>query len=184
MTHTTDDLGHFNVQVTSGQLYQISASGYYRNEITGELSTGALTLRSIYKATDQSSQITNVNLLTHIASDRVLQLIGQSQTPYETAIKQAESELSQTLSGIIPNQSDQPFYSLSIFGTSGENSSAYLLTLSTLFYQYAIDKSAIDISSPDAELSLVLNEFESDFHTDGSIDDTATKTALKIFSPR
>ena len=48
VTNTKDNFGNFNFKVPADSTLQITASGYYRNEITGELSKGIITLRSIY----------------------------------------------------------------------------------------------------------------------------------------
>tara|TARA_Y100001956_G_C4124760_1_gene189463 strand:- start:2927 stop:3415 length:489 start_codon:yes stop_codon:yes gene_type:complete len=82
VTKTTDDLGNFEFKVPEGSIIQITAAGYYRNEITGALSEGQLSLRSIYKATSDETQSANVNLLTHLTSNRVLELIKAGETDF------------------------------------------------------------------------------------------------------
>ena len=55
ITNTIDDLGRFNFSLDAGSdLIELSATGYYRNEITGELSQGTITLRSVIGLSEQA----------------------------------------------------------------------------------------------------------------------------------
>lgn len=171
VTNTTDDLGSFRFSVEAEKLLQTTSTGYYRNEITGELSTGILTLRSIYKATSESEQYAYVNLLTHLTSNRVLQLIRNLGISYEQAVQQTEAEFLSTFERVITGSPDSIFSSFSIYESQGSTGSAYLLAVSSVIYQYAIDRSNANATNPDAELALLINEIEEDFGADGVIDD-------------
>jgi N-acetylneuraminic acid mutarotase len=164
-------LGNFRFSVEGNELIQTTASGYYRNEVTGELSSGVLTLRSIYKSTGANEQYAYVNLLTHLVSNRVVQLINNGSISYEQAITQAESEFLSTLEQVILIPDDTNFTSFSIFENDVSAGSAYLLAISTVIYQCAIDLSKENGSSPDAELALLVNQIEEDFAEDGKLDD-------------
>ncbi len=171
VTNTTDDLGSFQYSVESEKLLQITSTGYYRNEITGGLSTGILTLRSIYKATSESEQYAYVNLLTHLTSNRVLQLIRSLGVSYEQAVEQTEAEFLSTFERVIAGSPDSKFSSFSIYESQVSTGSAYLLAVSSVIYQYAIDRSNENATNPDAELALLINEIEEDFGEDGVIGD-------------
>ena len=183
VTTTTDNLGNFNFSLDNAELVQISSSGYYRNEITGELSTGSLTLRSIYQASEESDQQAYVNLLTHITSNRVLDLIKTTGASYNQATFQAETEFLQTFSSVVPNSTSDSFSTLTIFGNDSSTDSAYLLAVSSIMYQYAIQQSNNNATNPDAELTLLVNELESDFGSDGAIDNSSQLTAMRAVIP-
>lgn len=170
VTNTLDDLGNFSFTSSEVGLVQISSTGYYRNEITGELSSGTLTLRSIYQVSSDNNQYAYVNLLTHIISRRVLNLIKNNGMEFDEASSQAESEFLSTFSGVIPNLIVDNFTSLTIFGDQSSSGSSYLLAVSSILYQYAIKESMSKSTNPDAELTLLVNQLESDFGSDGVID--------------
>ncbi|TMN90147.1 hypothetical protein CWB72_09485 [Pseudoalteromonas phenolica] len=179
VTKTTDDLGNFEFKVPAGSIIEISASGYYRNEITGGLSEGELTLRSIYQASEVEKQNANVNLLTHLTSNRVLELIKAGESSFEEAIQRAEQEFTTNFKNVISSSSNANFASLSIYKDENAEASAYLLALSSMFYQHAINTAKSNQTSADAELTVALNELESDFGTDGKVDNQDVLTAIK-----
>lgn len=173
VTSTIDDLGSFEYTTFENDLLQISATGYFRNEITGELSNSALTLRSIYKTGEEAEQYSYVNLLTHLSSSRILNLIKTQNLDYLAASQQAESEFLSSYQEIISGTEDQSFTAASIYESDGSLGSAYLLALSSVIYEAAIQRSNENGTNPDAELSLMVNELEADFASDGIIDDSA-----------
>lgn len=179
VTKTIDDLGNFEFKVPAGSIMEISASGYYRNEITGGLSEGELTLRSIYKASESESQNANVNLLTHLTSNRVLELINAGESSFDKAIQQAEQEFASNFKNVISNSDSANFASLSIYKDENAEASAYLLALSSMFYQHAINTAKNNQTSPDAELTAALNELESDFGIDGKVNNQEILTAIQ-----
>jgi|GEM_PF-2175756 len=179
VTSTTDDLGSFNFSTQSQGLVQISSNGYYRNEITGELSAGTLTLRSIYNVSQENEQLAYTNMLTHITSNRILQLMQSEGLNYGEAQTQAEAEFLNSFSSVVPNEAEDTFTSLSIFNNDSSNGSAYLLTMSSIMYQYAIVQAHKNLTNPDAELSLLLNQLETDFSDNGVVDNLAMLAALK-----
>ncbi|MEQ3514360.1 Ig-like domain-containing protein [Pseudoalteromonas sp. BZB3] len=184
VTKTTDDLGNFEFKVPEGSIIQITAAGYYRNEITGALSEGQLSLRSIYKATSDETQSANVNLLTHLTSNRVLELIKAGETDFNKAISQAEEEFSTNFQTVIARSNNESFSDLSIFAEADSDDNAYLLTLSSMLYQHAIDLAESNKSSPEAELTSILNVLESDFGNDGKVDNTDKLTAIQLTQKR
>ena len=179
VTKTTDDLGNFEFKVPAGSIIEISASGYYRNEITGGLSEGELILRSIYKASETEKQNANVNLLTHLTSNRVLELIKAGESSFEEAIQRAEQEFTTNFKNVISSSNNANFASLSIYKDENAEASAYLLALSSMFYQHAINTAKNNQTSPDAELTSALNELESDFGNDGKVDNQEVLTAIQ-----
>ena len=70
-TGTIDDnIGSFSVKGTLAyKIVELSADGYYFNEVSGSLSAAKLTLQALSDLTDSSS--VNVNLMTHLEKKRV-----------------------------------------------------------------------------------------------------------------
>ena len=55
---------------------RVKASGYFRNELTGGLSSSIVTLEAVVDVTEKDS--VNVNMLTHMEAPRVLKLVENS----------------------------------------------------------------------------------------------------------
>ena len=88
----TDDMGSFsfNPEEFSEPYARLSVNGYFYNEYKGSLSNGQITLQSVVDLRDKSS--VNVNLLTHLKYQRVLNLIADGAT-FADANAQAQEEL-------------------------------------------------------------------------------------------
>ena len=91
-TNISDNLGSFSFgsKEFDAPYAQMTANGYFFNEITGELSKGTLSLRAIVNLSDAAS--VNVNILTHLKYQRILNLIKSGKS-FEVANKQAQEEL-------------------------------------------------------------------------------------------
>lgn len=87
-----DHLGNFSFgsKLFESPYAELTANGYFFNEVTGQLSAGTLYLRAIVDLS--KSATVNVNILTHIKYQRVLNLIAQGKT-YAEANAQAQEEL-------------------------------------------------------------------------------------------
>lgn len=178
LTQTTNDLGDFAFSYEENTLLQINANGYYRNEITGELSTGILNLRSIYITTPEQHQNAHVNILTHLISNRILNLISAGSSAVD-AITTAQTEMLLLLDNVVPSPTIKSFASLSLYNTeNNEQESAYLTLISSLFYQYSLNLAQQNKTNPDAELSLILNKLASDF-ANGTIEDLSILQPLR-----
>lgn len=184
ITSTTDDLGSFSFSTSTAGLVQLSSTGYYRNEITGELSQGTLTLRSIYNVTVDDEQQAYINLLTHITNNRILNIIKNEGGAFDTSVEQAETEFLISFGGVVENSGESDFSALSIFENRTTNSSAYLLAISSILYQYSLQEAINNSTNPDAELSLLINQLESDFADDGSIDNSTLLESLRNVIPQ
>ncbi len=70
-TGTIDDnTGTFSAKGDLSSPYvELSADGYYFNEVSGSLSTAKLTLQALSDLTDSSS--VNVNLMTHLEKNEL-----------------------------------------------------------------------------------------------------------------
>ena len=78
-TKISDNKGSFEISniALSSQYVEFSASGYYFNEFTGDISVAPLTLYALSDITNIAS--VNVNILTHLAKDRVEYLVGKGK---------------------------------------------------------------------------------------------------------
>lgn len=88
-TQISDDLGNFMFPVKISAPYaELTAQGYYFNEILGRLSDSPITLRSIIKLNDGDH---NINLLTTLEAGRLRYLIEKGGKHFEDARKTAQN---------------------------------------------------------------------------------------------
>ena len=92
-TLITDHAGNFSFGTTTleSPYAQLTANGYFYNEVTGVLSSGTLTLRALANIEEQST--VNVNILTHLKYSRIMDLVDKDNKTYAEANKQAQKEL-------------------------------------------------------------------------------------------
>jgi N-acetylneuraminic acid mutarotase len=174
LSEIKDSVGSFDfVSDTPGPV-QIVATGYYFSELTGQISSGTLTLRALYQLSDQPGQTAYVNLLTHLINDRALKLLSGGTLSLSDAIAQAESELLKAFNPALPVTGIKDFSELNIYGTAPNAApslgSVYLLALSTAFYKYAETEAEANGTAMDAELTLALNRLSDDLADNGAID--------------
>jgi len=171
-TSTRSDRGDFKVRANLGgkDAAEVSATGFYFNEVTGEVSDAQLTLRA-FVAPDGGD--TFVNSLTHLAHLRARGLYeaGGSSDPPEQAIARSDEEVRDALGLLVPSGMG-PSDELDILeGSTSE--AAYLLTVSCLLAQAGMDRVAGTGSSPDAATQEILNELALDLEPDGEFGDAA-----------
>lgn len=158
----SNDKGEFSVSSVSlaSQYAILEASGYFRNEVTGEKSSSTITLNAITDLSNRKN--VNVNLLTHLEYDRVLNLVN-SELDVATAKEQAETEILNTfnIKGDFASSED-----LDIFNKGDGN--AALLAFSVLMLR--------DLS--EADLTEFLTKFATDIEKDGIWDDEDSKASI------
>ena len=138
----------------------LEASGYYRNEVTGEVSKGPITLFAIADVREKDN--INVNLLTHLEYYRVLNLAEGGKSVAE-AKKQAQKEILAVfgINGNFENSED-----MSIFGkTEGD---AALLAISIL----------LQGNLGEGEFSQRLTNFAQSLKESGKWENDTAKTAI------
>ena len=88
----TDNAGNFTFgsKLFNAPFAELTANGYFFNEVDGELSSGTLNLRALVDLSDKST--VNVNILTHLKYQRMLNLIEQGSS-FKQADRQAQQEL-------------------------------------------------------------------------------------------
>jgi len=157
-----DDKGNFeikNVELVSPYAL-LKAEGYYRNEVTGQVSAAPITLYAIADVTDRDN--VNVNLLTHLEYRRVMKLAEGGKSVRE-AKKQAQKEILAVfgISGDFIDSED-----MSIFGTS--EGDAALLAISVLLQR----------NLSEGNFSEQLSAFSLEFAESGTWDNETVRTAM------
>ena len=158
----SDNKGSFEIRGVEliSPYAMLEASGYYRNEVTGELSKGTITLFAIADVREKDNF--NVNLLTHLEYYRVLNLAESGKSVAE-AKKQAQKEILAVfgIDGDFKNSED-----MSIFGaTEGD---AALLAISVLLQG--------DLS--EGEFSQRLTNFAQSLKESGKWENETAKAAI------
>lgn len=87
--NNSGDFDFGNITIASPYA-QLTADGYFFNEVTGNLSAGRIQLDAIVDLTDKSS--VNVNVLTHLKSRRLARLICKGKT-FREADEEAQREV-------------------------------------------------------------------------------------------
>ncbi|WP_168210530.1 FG-GAP repeat domain-containing protein [Persicimonas caeni] len=167
-TQTSNDLGEFEVSVRYTGLASIEASGFYYNEVRGNLSSAELTLRSFADIQPAATQTTYVNILTHLSHGRVDTLLDGGLN-FADARQQAETELVAALAVGPSSASPGAANELSILG-GDTDANAYLFAVSTIFTQAAKLRAADGAGSTEANLQELLNQYSADFAADGQLD--------------
>ena len=159
-----NDKGEFkiNARMLVSQYVMLEATGYYRNEVTGDNSNSELTLFAITDVTDRN--IVNVNLLTHLEYERVVYLVTKKKMRVKAAKKQAQQEVFGLL-GIdasdFSNSED-----LNIAGSSDEDGA--LLAFSVMFQG----------NRTVAQLTELLTQIATDMEEDGTWDNSTAKMGI------
>jgi len=191
LSEIEDSIGSFDFVTTDPGLVQIVATGYYFSELTGQVSSGTLTLRALHGITSHPGQKAYVNIMTHLINDRVLALLAAGNTDAASAIAKAEAELVAAFRDALPVANVEGFSGLSVYNMSATGAgvgNTYLLALSTGFYKYAAMKAEEFGTATDAELTLVLNRVSDDLAGDGDLDTPGFirgfTTAIRSLSPQ
>lgn len=143
------DQGDFVVKGVNlaSQYALLEVNGYYRNEVTGKKSEGMIALNALTDLSDRNN--VNVNLLTHLESGRVLNLVQNQGMTFAEAKLQAEREV---LSSFGIEDAVEKSEDLDLFTGEG---GAVLLALSVLMQG---DGSAADFSERIARASFSFAE--------------------------
>lgn len=122
-----DHLGNFSfgVNLYESPYADLAANGYFFNEVTGSLSQGTLYLRAIVDLS--KSETVNVNIITHIKYQRVLNLIAQGKS-YAEANAQAQEEVLAAFGLQKYAEKDASQYTIA----EGTDESAVLIAISSL----------------------------------------------------
>jgi hypothetical protein len=162
-----DDHGKFEIKGVEliSPYAMLEADGFYRNEVTGQISVAPIKLYAIADIREKDN--VNVNILTHLEYYRVLNLVENSGKSVAEAKKQAQKEILAVfgISGEFENSED-----MSIFGTS--EGDAALLAISVLLQG--------DLS--EGEFSQRLTDFAQSIKENGKWENETAKTDMADWS--
>jgi len=165
-TQTTDNLGHFAISFAYRGYVSMVASGFYFDEVTGGLSAAPITMRALYDITTGGAQSANLNVVTQLAYDRAVVLMGGGQS-LEAAEAQAESELFVALgiggNGFLPVGLGVLFDEV----RSNDDTNAYLFAVSALLIEAAVQQGGS--SNPDAKLQTLIATVAADLAAAGTL---------------
>ena len=159
----TDNEGTFTFgsKLLKSPYIKLSASGYYFNEVTGELSKGTLALNAV--ANLQNAADVNLNILSHLKYQRVMDLVAKDGKSFKEANKQAQEEVLKTFGLEKYAKTDVNHFSI----TSGTDEAAALIAVSSL----------ILYNRSEAQITEYLSQLSEEFAEDGNFSET---TKLQI----
>ncbi len=162
-TTITDNLGDFTFGSKEFQApyAEMMATGYFFNEVKGNLSDGTLVLRALVDLSDNST--VNVNILTHLKYPRIKKLI-ESGKSFKEANTQAQKELLEAFGLQKYASKDASQFSI----VSGTDESAALLAVSSLLLY----------NRSEGELTEYLSTLSQEFGNNGAFSET-TKAKFK-----
>lgn len=159
----TDNEGTFTFgsKLLKSPYVKLSASGYYFNEVTGELSKGTLALNAV--ANLQNAADVNLNILSHLKYQRVMDLVAKDRKSFKEANNQAQEEVLKTFGLEKYAKTDVNHFSI----TSGTDEAAALIAVSSL----------ILYNRSEAQITEYLSQLSEEFAEDGNFSET---TKLQI----
>ena len=162
-TKVNNDQGEYSLKkINLDDRYAwLNANGFYIDEVTGEKSAQKISLNSLVDLQDLDH--VNINVLTHLAFDRIRNLVKQGK-PVDEAKRQAEKEV-MTAFGF--SEETEAFDQLDILG-DGEDD-AKLLAISLIML------TAKDMGEVTDRLATIAMDIE----TDGALDDTTLIGQIK-----
>lgn len=161
---TTDEFGSFALESAIVGVYLESiASGYYFNEVSGEISTAPITLRALTPIGEDLK--VNVNVLTTLSKDRVITLVKEEGLSFAEATAQAGAEILSVFN--IPFDPAYDFIKMDI----REDGAAHAVLLAA--------SSVLQGSLTVVELSQLLSKLSLDIEDHGAISDQATTDLLR-----
>ena len=162
-TQIADNKGSFeirNIELTSDYV-QLTANGFYFDEIKGEKSAAQLTLFALANISNASS--INVNILSHLEKDRAHFLIRQGKS-FAEAKKQAQQEILAIFNIAKENIGNSETLDISQEG----DDNAILLAISTILQGH----------NTVAELSELLANINTDIKEDGELNSNSSREKL------
>ncbi len=156
-TETTDDNGDFifgSKMALVSQFVELEISGYFYNEVTGEISSSSITLNALADVSGKSK--VNVNIITHLVYKRIKNLVSDGLS-FSDAQKQAHKELLKVfrITKEVKNSDD-------ISLTDGTEDAAVLLAISAVLLH----------NKSEGKFSEYIAKLSNDFATDGIISDS------------
>ncbi|MBN2361384.1 MAG: hypothetical protein JXR83_18175, partial [Deltaproteobacteria bacterium] len=159
-TSTINDRGEFDISFEAGGPVALQGVGYYYNEVIGGLSQSQLTLRAFYVPAAPGAQSAYVNIITQLTTERIKSLVSGG-TAFAEAVTQAEGELLNELAITYPGFAPG-VRGIDMNVAGGDtDSNAYLLGVSTVLTQVAVNRGGTSI---DANVQELLNSMSIDMN--------------------
>ena len=171
-SQTTDALGDFSVGSIASAQVEIVAAGFYFDEISGQLSSSQISLRSITDLTTNTTP--TVNILTTLQEQRIKTLVSQGDT-LAAASAQSQSEVL-ALFGISASTVDSLSTSDSMRIDGSTDEDAVLLAVSAVVAQMATDAAKANGTTQAAELSNLINTIAAGISSTGTMTSSAFTT--------
>jgi hypothetical protein len=138
-TETINSRGEFEIGFTTSHPVALEGVGYFYNEVTGELSDSPLTLRALYGPPGSGVQTANINIVTHLTTDRIRALVSDGR-PFGGAVAMAERELVSALN-ITPPRFAPGAAGIDMSLLGGDtDANAFLLAVSAVLIQVVVDR--------------------------------------------
>ena len=160
------DKGDFGVEDVnlSATCALFEVTGYYFNELTGKKSSEKMTLHALTDLKDRKN--VNINLLTQLEYERVMNLVTKKDKSFADAKKQAEKEVLAAFNVKAKDGEFAQFEDLNILEKGDDN--AALLAVSVM----------VQADLKVAKFTERVNDVAADIAKDGSWDDDKTKTEI------
>ncbi len=163
-TTTLNDTGGFSVEVAfQTKIVEVSASGYYFNEVSGLLSESQLVLKSLVDLTTVNNANVNINILTTLCGERIKYLCGTGMS-FADAKNQAVTDILSVFH--IPSTNVSDFNLMDI--SSNSESNAILLAVSSILQQ----------NNSVAHMSELISQVGLDISGDGTLDNGTLASKL------
>ncbi|HNT27287.1 MAG TPA: DUF1566 domain-containing protein [bacterium] len=161
-TDTIDDFGSFGIaRQMASNFIEVTASGFYFNEVVGSLSAAGIQFRVV--ADIGEAKPVNINILTTIERERIKELIGKGDS-FEEARAKAEQEILAIFN--ITGFETANFQEMDI--SKEGDSNAILLAISAVLQQ----------GNSEAQLSELISKITQDIKTDGTLDNETQRAKI------
>lgn len=144
--NNTGDFNFGSLEISS-RYAKLTADGYFFNEVNGGLSNSTIKLDAIVDLSDYST--VNINILTHLKSQRINYLVTKKALGFREANKQAQEELLTQFGLQQYKDKDASQYSI----IAGDDASGVLIAVSSLILSDRTEAEIVEF------LSLLSNEF-------------------------
>lgn len=163
-TVTNDDFGTYSLNSTINSNYiEVITRGFYFNEVSGNLSSANLTLRSLVKVNEEIAS--NINILTTLSRDRIIYLVNEEGLTFDNAQIKAKEEVL-TIFKITNTSSISDFDKMDL--SKNTESDAILIAISSI----------LQGENSVAELSELISKIILDIKEDGILDSLETINKL------
>jgi hypothetical protein len=166
-TETISNTGNYNMDLSlTEKLVEVSADGYYFNEISGQLSNSKLRLSALANA--YGNENININILTHLSKKRIKALVSDGKI-FSVAKKQAEEEVQELFNFVAADWEINDFDRMSI-SEYGDNNS-YLLLVSAIIQ---------NINMSTSQLSEYIERLAQDLSDNGVVNENSLIESINL----